>query len=369
MMQFLDFIYGIFIFLFILGITVLVHEFGHYLMARELGVKIQEFFVGIGGRKIFSRKKGDTEYGVKTVLIGGYIKLAGDNLDEYSGKPDEYLAQPPGRRFWIIFFGPLFNYILGFLCFWLIFFVGYPTVTTKIGGVIDGFGAKEAGLVAEDRILAVDGKKVRFFEDLQKIVQSKKEPDVVRLLVSRENKEFDVLVPIKEKQYKDTFGQRRSMGLLGIFPGDEIITMRYGFLESFKRSIKKTWSLTVLTYKALWFMVTGRLSIRDSAAGPLGLYFITAKIATQGLIPLINLFAVLSINLCICNLLPLPVLDGGHVMFLGLEKIRGKLLSKKTEEFITRAGLTLIFSLFVIFTYNDIMRIYGDKIYRFFLKW
>ncbi|MCM8797283.1 MAG: RIP metalloprotease RseP [Candidatus Omnitrophica bacterium] len=363
-----SFLYSVFVFLVILGIAVLAHEFGHYLMARNLGIRIKEFFVGVGGRKIFSRKKDDTEYGIKTVLLGGYIKLAGDSLDEYTGKPDEYLAQPPGKRFLVIFFGPLFNYILGILCFWMIFFVGYPTVTTKIGGVIDGFGAKDVGLMAGDRIISVDGKKVRFFEDLQRIVQFKKEPSVVKLSVLRGDKEFGVSVPIKEKKYKDTFGQRRSIGLLGIFPGDEVVIMRYGFLESFKHSIERAWNLTVLTYKSVFYMVMGKLSIKDSAAGPLGLYFITAKIAVEGVMPLINLFAVLSINLCICNLLPLPVLDGGHIMFLVLEKIRGKALKKKTEEFINKAGLAFIIFLFVIFTYNDVMRIYGDKIYRFLLR-
>ena len=363
-----NFLYSITIFLFILGVTVLVHEFGHYLMARRFSVRIQEFFVGIGGRKIFSRKKGNTEYGVKTVLLGGYIKLAGDNLDEYTGKPDEYLSQPPGKRFWIIFFGPLFNYILGFLCFWLIYVVGYPTVTTRIGGVLDGFGAKEAGLQAQDIILSIDGKKVRFFEELQRIVQFKKETDIVQVSVLRRDKELTVSVPIKAKQFKDNFGKDYSVAILGVSPSDEIVTLRYGFLESFRRSMQKTWFLTCLTYKALWFMVTGKLSIKDSAAGPLGLYFITAKIAAQGAIALVNLFAVLCINLAICNLLPLPVLDGGHIMFLAVEKFRGRSLSKKAEQFVTRVGLTIIFSLFIIFTYNDVMRIYGDKIYKLFAR-
>src|SRR4030042_1455801 len=145
------------IFIFILSILIIVNEFGHFIAAKSAGVRVEKFSLGFGPQ-LLKKKRDNTEYSLSAIPLGGYVKLAGDNLEEYKGKSFEYLAKTPGERFRIIFFGPLLNYILGFLCLWLIFFVGYPTLTTKVGGLIDGFGAKVAGLEVGDKIIAVDGK-------------------------------------------------------------------------------------------------------------------------------------------------------------------------------------------------------------------
>lgn len=351
------------IFLFILGLLIVVHEFGHFIIAKRLGVRVETFSLGFG-RKIITKKKNDTEYSICAIPLGGYVKLAGDNLEEYKGRPDEYLSRSPKERAKIIFFGPLLNYILGFLVFWLIFFLGYPTLTTKVGGMLDGFGAKEAGIQVGDKIIAVDGKKVDYWEDLQKVIYNKKDTAVVRLLVLRENKELAVDVKIREKQVDDQLGQKRSVGLLGITPYDEIVEVRHGWKDAFLLSINKTWGLTMMTYTALWRMITGKLSMRESVTGPLGIFYITYKAAKLGIIAVLHLIAVLSVSLAIFNLLPLPVLDGGHILLLGIEKIRGKYLSLKAEQIITQIGLTVIIALAIIVTYNDIMRFFGDKIWK-----
>jgi regulator of sigma E protease len=335
------------------------------MMARRVGVKVEQFSVGFGPQ-LFKRKKGDTEYSISTIPLGGYVKLAGDNLEEFKGKPYEYYSKPPGRRFQVIFFGPLLNYILGFIFFWLIFFIGYPTFTTKVGGLIDGFGAQEAGLQVGDKIISVDGKKVIFWEDLQKVIQGKTTAQRVRLNILRNNQELNFDVRIKQKELDDQLGQKRNVGLLGITPYDEIIKTRHGFIESFFLGLNKTWELTAITYKGLWRMITGKLSIRESVTGPLGIFSITSKAASAGLTALLYLIAVLSISLAIFNLLPLPILDGGHIFLLGIEKIRGKALNVKAERIITRVGMTLIISIAILVTYNDIVRLYGDKIYNFF---
>lgn len=353
------------IFLFILGILVIIHELGHFLAAKATGVRIEKFSLGFGPT-LLVRKRGDTEYSLSLIPLGGYVKLAGDNLEEYKGSSCEYLAKPPGKRFWIIFCGPLLNYCLGFICFWLIFFSGYPTLTTKVGGLIEGFGAKEAGIQLSDKIIAVDGKKVELWEDLQKSVQDKKAGAQAVLSVLRDNKEYTIGVLIKEKELDDLLGQKHSVGLLGITPGDDFVKVRHGFTKSFFLSLNRTWDLTALTYKALARMVTGRLSVRDSVTGPLGIYYITSQAANQGLIAVLHLIAVLSVSLGIFNLLPLPVLDGGHIVLLGIEKIRGRYLSLKAERIVTQAGFTLIISLAVFVTYNDLVRLFGDKIAAFF---
>ncbi|MCM8795718.1 MAG: RIP metalloprotease RseP [Candidatus Omnitrophica bacterium] len=354
-----------FVFLFILGLLIIVHEFGHFVAAKKLGIKIERFSLGFGPQ-IFLKKKQDTEYCVSAVPLGGYVKLAGDCVEEYKGRPYEYLSKPVGKRFWVIFSGPLFNYVLGILFFGIIFFVGYPTPTTKVGGLLDGFGAKAAGIQIGDRILAVDGQRVDYWEDLQKIIQSKREAERVLLSVLREGKVYSIEVNIKEKKIDDVLGRKRSIGLLGITPSEEVVKLRHGFFLSFLLGIKKAWNLTALTYQALWRMSTGQLSVRESISGPLGIFFITSKVAHQGIIILMHFIAVLSISLAIFNLLPLPVLDGGHIILLLIEKMRGRMLTAKEERIISRIGVTLIIFLALFVTYNDLNRLFADRIIKFF---
>lgn len=353
------------IFLVIFGILIIVHEFGHFLLAKMQGVRVERFSVGFGPR-LLKKKKNHTEYSLSLIPLGGFVKLAGDSLDEYKGKPDEYFSKTPGQRALIIAFGPILNYALGFLCFWLIFFAGYPTLSTKVGSVLDGYGAKIAGINAGDKIIAVDGQNVRDWEDLQKAIQLRKEESRVLLDLLRDGKPLKIEVKIQEKQLDDILGQKRTVGLVGIAPADEIIKVRNGFFKSFSLSLNKTWDLTRITYKAIWRMVTGALSIRESVTGPLGIFYITSKAASLGITAVLHLIALLSVSLAIFNLLPLPVLDGGHLFLLLVEKIRGRGLGPKADQVITRIGLTLIVTLALFVTYNDIARFFGDKILKFF---
>lgn len=349
-----------FVFVSILSILIIVHEFGHFFVAKKIGVRVEKFCLGFGPQLI-KKKRGETEYSVAAIPFGGFVKLAGDNLEEYKGNPDEYFYKSPGRRFWILFCGSLLNYVLGFLCFWFIFFIGYPTLTSKVGGLIDGFGAKEAGIKAQDKIIAVDGKRVELWEELQAVIQAKKAAAEAEITVLRDGKEQSFRVKIKEKGLEDLLGSKRRIGILGITPSEEIVKIRHGFIQSFFLGIRKTWDLTVLTYKAFWRMITARLSIRE-ASGPLGIYFITSKVAKQGLVAILNLMGVVSVSLAIFNLLPLPILDGGHILLLFIEKVRGKVLSIKVERIITQVGFAFILTLTLVVTYNDILRIFGDRI-------
>jgi len=349
------------IFILILSLLIIVHEFGHFIAARKNGVRVEQFSLGFGPQ-VFKRKKGDTEYSISLIPLGGYVKMAGDNQAEYKGKPDEYLSKLPGRRFQIIFFGPFLNYILGFLFFWCIFFIGYPTLTTKVGGLIDGYGAKEAGLKVADKIIAVDGRNVAIWEDLQRQIQERKSKAQVMLTVLRDNRELTFNVLIKDKVIDDQLGQKRALGIIGISPFDEVVEVKHGFFESADLGFKKIINLTMITYQGLWRLASGRMSMRDSMTGPLGIFFITSKAAKLGLIAVMHLIAILSVSLAIFNLLPLPILDGGHLFLLGLEKIRKKALGIKAEEIINNIGFTLIITLALFVTYNDIVRIYGEKV-------
>jgi regulator of sigma E protease len=244
--------------------------------------------------------------------------------------------------------------------------VGYPTLTTKVGGLVEGLGAKDAGIQVGDKIIAVDGSQVGLWEDLQKIIQTKKAKEIARLSVLRANKEYTIEVKIKEKQLDDLLGEKHNVSLLGITPFlDEVIKVRHGILQSFILSINKVSELTAMTYKALFRMITGKISMRESVTGPLGIFYIASKAANIGLIAVLHLIAVLNVSLAIFNLLPLPVLDGGHILLLGIEKIRGRGLSPRMERIISQAGFTIIISLALMVTYNDLVRLFGDKISKF----
>ncbi|MFA5350117.1 MAG: RIP metalloprotease RseP [Candidatus Omnitrophota bacterium] len=351
------------IFILILSLLIIVHEFGHFIAARKNGVRVENFSLGFGPQ-VFKKKKNDTEYSISLIPLGGYVKMAGDSQSEYKGKADEYFSKSIGSRFQIIFFGPFLNYLLGFLFFWCILFTGYPSLTTKVGGLIDGYGAKEAGLAVGDKIIVVDGKKVNLWEDLQLQIQKRKVKESVELSVLRDNKELKFKVLIKDKILGDEIGEKRSLGIIGISSFDETIEVRHGFFESGYLGIKKTIDLTVMTYRGLWRLISGKISMRDSVTGPLGIFFITSKTAKLGLIAVMHLVAVLSVSLAIFNLLPLPILDGGHIFLLGLEKLRRKALGIKAEQVINNVGFTLMITIALLVTYNDILRLYGDKISR-----
>ena len=355
------------IFILILSLLIIVHESGHFIAARKNGVRVEQFSLGFGPQ-IFKKKIGETKYSLSLIPLGGYVKMAGDTQSEYKGEAFEYLSKAPGRRFQIIFCGPLLNYILGFLFFWVILFIGYPSLTAKVGGLIDGYGAKAAGMLVGDKIIAIDGNKVDIWEDLQYQIQRRKSKGNVEVLILRGNQELKLNVLIKDKVFDDQLGERRALGIIGISPLDEIIEVKHGFFESAYLGFSKTFDLTVMTYKGLWRLISGRMSMRDSMTGPLGIFFITSKAAKLGIIAVMHLIAVLSVSLAIFNLLPLPILDGGHLFLLGLEKLRKKALGIKAEEIINNVGFTLMITLALFVTYNDILRLYGDKISKMVVK-
>lgn len=358
-------IIAIIIFALVLSLLIIVHEFGHFIMAKKNKVRVEQFSLGFGPQ-VFKKKKGDTEYSVSLLPLGGFVKMSGDDPAEYKGKDYEYLSKSCWQRFQIIFFGPLLNYILGFLLFWFIFFAGYPSLTSKVGGLIEGYGAQEAGLKAGDKVISVGKVKVDSWVELQKEVQKNKSAEKVELLVLRNNVQMPFSVRIREKAFDEKPGVKRSIAIIGITPFDEVVKARHGFIQAAWLGAKKTFELTLLTYNGLWQLITGRMSMRESMTGPLGIFFITSSVANMGIIAVLHLVAVLSLSLAIFNLLPLPVLDGGHIFLLVLEKIRKKALSINADRIVNNIGFTMIITLAIFVTYNDILRAYGDKLSKFF---
>ncbi len=355
------------VFILILSILILVHELGHFFEARRLGIKVEKFSLGFGP-KLLSKKFGDTEYLLCAIPFGGFIKMAGDNMDELKGRPDEFLSRRPGHRARIIFAGPFFNYILAFFSLWIVFYLGYPKSTTTIGELLPGMPAQALGLKVGDKILEVDGKEVKYWDDLTSQIHSKK-GESIRLKVDRDSHDFEISLTPKMRQVETLLGKKVEVGLIGIKPSDEIVLVRYGFWVSMVKGFKNLIAMTLMTLAAIFYMIIGTLSFRESVTGPLGIFFIASNAAQLGFSPVVHVVGILSMSLAIFNLLPLPILDGGHIALAGLERIRGKPLSKRVDEVIGNIGLAFLIILAVFIFCNDFIRYgYWDKLLTFFSK-
>jgi len=342
-------------FIAVLSILVIVHEFGHFIVAKKTGVRVEKFSVGFGP-EVFGVTKGGTRYSISLIPLGGYVKLAGETgEEELKGESWEYLSRTVGERAKIIFAGPLLNYILAFFIFSFIFVIGYPTLTTKIGQVISDYPGAAAGVKAGDVILEINGQEVNYWEDVTNSIHTNKEPEI-DLLVERGGRLVDLKVAPKSQEVKTIFGSKKRVGLIGIMPSEEIVYVRHNVIKSVYMGGKKLVMLTYITYRALWASFTGVIPFKESITGPVGIFYITGQAARMGIVYLLHIMGILSASLAIFNLLPVPVLDGGHLLFIAIEKVRRKPVSHRVQENITQVGLALIICMMLFVFYNDFMR-------------
>ncbi len=343
----------------VFSILILSHELGHFIMAKRMGVKVEVFSLGFGPR-IWSVKRGGTEYAFSAIPLGGYVKMAGEEPgEESSGAEWEFRSKPVYKRFNIVVAGAVFNYIAGFIMFCLVFMAGAPVPTSRIGRVLEGYPAEKTGLKENDRILAIDGKEVRYWEDVIDILHKKKEGEAIELSVERGGRRLDFRVSGKSEEHTDIFGKPVRMTLIGIGQSDETELVRHGFVEAVEMGGRTTWGITTMTYKAIWFMFTGALSVKE-VSGPIGIFAITGRFAKKGIVYLLWISGVISVSLAIFNLLPFPILDGGHVLFLAFEKMRGRPLDAKVQEKVQQVALALLIAFVLVVSWNDVT--------KFFLK-
>lgn len=355
------------IFIVILSVLILIHELGHFLAARRLGVRVEKFSLGFGP-KLLARKFGDTEYMLCAIPFGGFVKMAGDSAEDLRGRGDEFLGRPPGHRARIIFAGPLFNYLLAFFCLWMVYFLGFPKFTAQIGGLIEGMPAALQGLRVGDRIVSVDGAAVEYWDDLSRKIHAKK-GKVLKLAVDRGGEIFDLEITPQAKEVETIFGKKAEVGLIGIKPSEEFVKVRYGLWQALVKGTQNLVQMTVATLLAIFYLVTGTMSFKESVTGPLGIFFIATGAAKVGFSAVIHVIGTLSMSLAVFNLLPLPILDGGHIFLAGLEKARRRPLTKKTEEVLSNIGMSFLIVLAVFIFFNDIVRYgYWDKVLAFFGK-
>ena len=339
--------------LLLLGFLVIVHELGHFLVARWSGVRILRFSVGFGPR-VLAWTRGSTEYAVSAIPLGGYVKMAGEQRKE-SYEPWEYLAKPVGTRAKIVLAGPLVNYLVAFVSLWFVFVIGYPELLPEVGKVVADMPAQAAGMQVGDRIRSIDSRPILTWEQMTAMIYEAP-GRALTVQVERHGTSAVVTVTPQAKRMTDPFGRPKTIGLIGIAPSGAFQSYRVGPLAAFGRALRQQGEWTSQTILALWSTLTGKLSLRDSVTGPIGLIYLTSEAVRMGLAPLLFLISLFSLSLAIFNLFPIPILDGGHLFFLAIEKLRGRPISVNVQERSFQVSFVLLMALILVICINDVAR-------------
>ncbi len=341
------------VFAFVLGVLVVVHEFGHFIAAKAVGVRVEKFSIGFGP-VIFGRQFGETEFCVSLLPLGGFVKLAGESPEESKGLAWEFNSKSLLQKFLVIFAGPFMNAFLAFVIFSSIYLIGQPTLSNKIGKVLEGAPAQSAGLLESDRVLSINGQTVTYWEDILRELH--KNPEKTTFRIQRADRQLDILIVPKRQAAKTIFGKKIEASFVGIAPSNEMIYVKSGFFPAILMGAERVRMLTSMIFYSLGLMVTGALPFKDSMTGPIGIFFMTQEAAQMGMIYLFYFMGSLSVSLFVLNLLPVPVLDGGHVLFILIEKIKGSPLKVSIKEKMTQGGMALLLLLMVFVVFQDIHR-------------
>ena len=347
-------------FVFVLGVLVFIHELGHFLVAKKVGIKVDKFSLGFPPN-IFARKYGETTYCIGIIPLGGYVKMAGENPDEEStGSPDEFMSKSVGQRAAVIFAGPFMNYVLAIILLSSVFFFsGKPVFDENkivVGEVSLESPAERGGLQIDDIIIAVNGESVANFDSLRFRINKVVEEEISLTWVhGQDTVSTPITTMIQELPNLD--GGIDTVGVIG-FSQKPIRFESFGFFESIKQGFLSTHFVVWETVKFIKKITMGQVSSK-LIGGPLFIAQQSGKEAQKGAFSLFSFMALLSVNLAVLNVLPIPVLDGGHLVFLAIEKIKGSPVSLKARIMAQQVGLILLFGLIIIVTYNDILRVFS----------
>ncbi|MCD6294303.1 MAG: RIP metalloprotease RseP [Deltaproteobacteria bacterium] len=355
------FIYYVLPLLVVLGVLIFFHELGHFLVAKHFGIKVLKFSLGFGP-KVLGKKIGETEYLISAIPLGGYVKMLGesDNEEEDPILPEDeaksFSHKPTIQRIAVVVAGPLFNLLLALLIFCASFgFSGMQVLTTEIGQVREGSPADNAGLKKGDLIISIDGMDTDTWPQLKEFVRDN-QGEPIKITLLRHGQLSTVSVIPEMSVVKNIFGEEIKTPLLGVVSAGSFREVQLGLSGALKEGCLKTWEIIKLTCLTVVKLFQGIVSIK-TLGGPILIGQMTGQLVEQSWTYLIPFTAVISINLGILNLLPIPVLDGGFIIFLLIELIIGRPLNIRKREFAQKLGIGLLVLLMVVVIYNDITRI------------
>jgi len=331
----------------IIAVLILFHETGHFLAARRIGIPVYEFSIGFG-YKIISWRKDGVDYSIRIFPLGGFVRMAGEEPGDRDD-PNGYSHRTPLEKIRVSFAGPFMNFVLALLIFIYSYaFIGIPRTTDEpiIGRVFDGQPAENAGILAGDRVLAINGQEVATWDEFTTILAAQPAGTAVEMEIERGGKNTELLVT---PEINTTTGTP-AIGVLS-----NIVYEKQGLLTAVKIGVVQTYELTLVLLGGLWTMVSGGASSAE-IAGPVGIVGLIGDAAQVGTVFLLSFAAFLSINLGILNLLPIPALDGSRIVFAVVEAIRRKPVQPEKEGFIHWLGFMFLMALIVLVTFNDIMK-------------
>lgn len=360
-------------FLVVISLIVFVHEMGHYLVGRWSGIKILAFSFGFGPELAGFTDKHGTRWKISAIPLGGYVRFYGDadaasspDFDGVSALPESeraktFLGAALWKRAATVAAGPIANFILAIVILAGIFMAyGKYVADPVVSEVKAESAAAEAGILKGDVLLKMDGETVETFDDVRRYVSVR--PGIaVSLVVKRNGQELPLTITPKLTEITDGFGNKMKIGVIGILTTRDAGNMRtvtYSPLGAVKEGVRETWNIVTGTFDYLSNLVTGRMSA-DQLGGPIRVAQTSGQVATLGVVALLHLAAVLSVSIGLLNLMPVPVLDGGHLLFYAIEALRGKPLGEAAQGVAFRIGMALVLSLMVFATWNDITSLIG----------
>lgn len=340
-------------FILILGVTIFVHELGHFIFAKRAGIYVYEFAIGMGPKLYsFKRKNDETTYSIRMIPLGGFVQMAGEEIEVDKNIPEDKRMQSKTwfQRFLTIVAGCVFNFILAFILLFLIgLFYGSPELKPYIGEALDDYPAAEAGLQKGDLILSINGDNMKTSDEVFMKLELVKKGSELKFEVKKSNGDIEIYNILPKKEIVDDV----TIYKYGMSFTDEV---HHGFVSAIEFAIVKFAAIFKTMYQVIGNLITGNLGL-NNLAGPVGIYNIVGEEASAGFENVIYLIAFLSINIGFVNFLPFPAFDGGRLLFLIIEKIKGSKVNPKVENIIHAIGFALLILLMIIITIQDISRL------------
>ncbi len=335
-------------------VLIFVHELGHFIMAKLSGIKVERFSLGFGP-ELIGFKKGETRYLISALPLGGYVKLYGEGPGEAKDE-DAFYYKSPWTKAKVVIGGPLFNILFAYLVFMLLLLFGSSRLLPQVGGVEPKSPAELAGIKPGDRIVRINGRSVRFWDELAKAI-SESGGRPVKLTIERKGELVELTVKPKKITYRDIFGRKRERFVIGIIASGKTVPYRPPIFRIPMEAAREVYYISYLTVFGIYKLITGKLSLK-MVGGPLMIMKEAGEQAKNGISSYMNFMAIISVNLGLINLFPIPVLDGWHLLTYSVEAIRRKPLSEESMELIQKIGVGIILLLMALVLYNDIMNIF-----------